>query len=97
MTFNALGLRLISSGGTIADAVDPSGSITANIFHYITNDAEAAIETDGYFDAGAEYFTKGGADVLWVSADRDGTPAGLAYVVVRNAGDIALTPFKGTT
>lgn len=61
------------------------------IFHYKTNDAKAAIETNGYFDAAADHFTEGVGDILHVVADADGTPGLLTYVVTRNAGDIALT------
>ncbi len=96
MSLNLNGLRSINAGGTIEDATAEGGSVTANIFHYITNDDEAAIETDGYFDDAYKYFNHGGTDMIFVTADRNGTPAFLAYGVTRTAGDIALVAVKGT-
>lgn len=66
------------------------------LFCLVTNDAEAAIETDGYLDDDYERFPQGASAILLVIADRDGTPAFLAYGVTRTDGDIALTPVKGT-
>lgn len=61
------------------------------VFMYKTDDAQAAIETDGYFDDAAGYFSKGTGDILHVVADADGTPELLSYLVTRDGGDIALT------
>lgn len=97
MAFNVQGLRNIGPGGTLSVASELAGVLTANLFHYITNDNEAAIETDGYFDTAYKYFNNGAGDIIFVSGDRDGTPVGLMYLVTRTAGDIALTAFKGTT
>lgn len=96
MSFNAQGLRQIGHGGTLSDSAVVGGTVTARLFHYITNDNEAAIETDGYFDVAYKHFNPGGADMIMISADRDGTPAFLIYGVTRTGGDIALTAVKGT-
>lgn len=56
---------------------------------YVSNDDVATVETDGYFDTAYEQFQTG--DIINCSLDIDGTPARKDYVVVRTAGDIALT------
>lgn len=83
-------LQRIENGGVI-------GSVQCGLYMLVTNDAEAAIETDAYLDDDAERFPEGASSILLVIADRDGTPAFLAYGVTRTAGDIALTPVKGTS
>lgn len=72
------------------------GTVQCGLFGLVTNDAEAAIETDGYLDDDAERFPSGASSILLVIADRDGTPAGLMYLVTRTGSDIALTAVKGT-
>ena len=72
-----------------------SPAVNCALFTLVTNDAEAAIETDGYLDDDAERFPEGASSLLLILADRDGTPTGLAYVVTRTSGDIALATFKG--
>lgn len=67
------------------------GEKSYGIFHYKTDDAKAAIETNGYFDEAADRFTEGKGDILHVVASAGGTVALLTYVVTRTAGDIALT------
>jgi hypothetical protein len=95
MSFNAQGLHCLGIGGVIADATAVGGVVTQRRYAYITNDDEAAIETDGYFDAAAKYFNPGKTDTIEILADRDGTPVGLKYIVNRSGGDVALITFKG--
>jgi hypothetical protein len=90
MGFLKENLRRYAEGGSIADAT--YGAVTVGMYHYLTNDLISAIETDGYFDAAAPFFTEGGGDHLLVCADRDGTPETKAYYVKRVGGDVALTP-----
>jgi hypothetical protein len=90
MGFLKENLRRYAEGGSIADTT--YGAITVGMYHLITNDTIAQVETDGYLDAAAAYFTEGGGDHLIVCADRDGTPATKAYYVKRVGGDVALTP-----
>ena len=72
------------------------GTVECGLYCLVTNDNESAIETDGYLDDDYERFPEGASAILLVIADRDGTPAFLAYGVTRTAGDIALTAVKGT-
>ena len=87
MAYNAQGHERMQDGPSIG-----SGAASVKKLHfYVTNDDRAAVETNGYFDTAAERFQTG--DVIICSMDLDGTPAGAMYLVVRTAGDIALTRF----
>jgi len=67
------------------------GEVRHGVFHYKTDDAAAAVETNGYFDDAADHFTEGVGDIIHCVLDADGTPALKTYLVTRAAGDIALT------
>lgn len=91
MAFDRNGLALGSDRATIGTG---KGS-TKRSWSYFTNDARTAVETNGYFDDGAEDVFQNG-DIVHVSFDVDGTPGGRSYVAVVTAGDVALTPFYET-
>lgn len=61
------------------------------IFHGISNDVVAVVETDGALDAYADSFTEGTGDIIHIVLDHDGTPALKTYLVTRTGTDIALT------
>lgn len=61
------------------------------VFHAISNDLVAVVETDGALDEYADSFTEGTGDIIHIVIDHDGTPALKTYLVTRTAGDIALT------
>lgn len=92
MAFNADGLALASDSAAIGSG---KGSIKRT-WSYFTNDTLTVVETDGYFDVGAESKFQNG-DIILVSADVDGTPAGQIYVAVVTSGDVALTKFTDDT
>jgi hypothetical protein len=67
------------------------GELCYGVFQGITDDAVAAVETNGYLDEHADSFTEGVGDIIHIVIDKDGTPALKTYLVTRTAGDIALT------
>lgn len=79
MAFQARGLRCIGPGGALDDAQPHSG-----LWHYITNDAAAAVEAGGYFNSATQRLKKG--DIIWASLDIDGTPALKSYIVTSATG-----------
>jgi hypothetical protein len=92
MAFDRNGLSLMGDRATIGTG---KGS-TKRTWSYFTNDALTVVEANGYFDALAENGFNHG-DIVMVSADLDGTPAGQLYVAVVTSGDVALTAFTDAT
>jgi len=83
MAFTESGLALVKQGAALA-----AGSVN-RIWHYVTNDTKAQVETDGYFDGQAEKMATG--DLIIVAYDLDGTMSGRIYAVTKTTGDVALT------
>lgn len=80
MAFAESGLQVLSFGGTLT-----AGQPAANIWHYITNDADTVVEANAYFDLTAMRL----GDLLLASIDVDGTPEVKAYIVSVGTGDKA--------
>jgi len=83
MAFAASGLVLVAQGGSLGAGTNKKK------WFYCTNDAQAVVETDGYFDAISAEMETG--DCIEVSGDTDGTPFLYSYVTVVTTGDVALT------
>lgn len=92
MAFDRKGLGLLGDRGSIG--VGP-GSVKRT-WSYHTNDALSVVATNGYFDVMAQNGFNHG-DIIMVSADLDGTPAGEIYVAAVTEGDVALTAFTDAT
>ena len=92
MAFDRNGLSLLGDRATVGTG---KGS-TKRTWAYFTNDALSVVATNGYFDALAENGFNHG-DIVLVSADLDGTPAGEIYVATVTEGDVALTAFTDAT
>lgn len=91
MAFSKFGFKTITHIGSAAGAAGTNRSLHA----YVTNDDAAAVETSNYFNGISERVKVG--DIIMVSLDMDGTPAGRNYVVSSNtAGVVAITPFEAT-
>lgn len=88
--FNVQGLISIGTGGHLATM-----NRRTKLWHYITNDTLAAVATNGYFDSYDENFQTG--DIVFVTADVDGTLAGEVYTMTVTEGDVALTKFVDAT
>lgn len=54
------------------------------LWHYVTADAAAAVDTTGYFDAAAHMVRAG--DMVLANVDTDGSPASGIYLVNANTG-----------
>jgi hypothetical protein len=83
MAFDRKGLTMVHQGAALA-----AGSVR-RLWHYVTNDTKAVVETDGYFDSEDEVMATG--DAIIVIYDIDGTMSGRIYAVTKATGDIALT------
>jgi hypothetical protein len=79
MAFDAVGLQAFNNGGALGGGEDS----VKTLWHYVTNDADTVVETNGYFDTTA---MKAG-DLVFASLDLDGTPEVKAYVVAAGTGD----------
>lgn len=91
MAFSTFGFKTITHIGSAAGAAGSNRSLHA----YVTNDDAAAVETTSYFDGIAERLKVG--DIIMVSLDMDGTPAGRNYVVSGiTDGVVGITPFEAT-
>lgn len=77
-------LQRVGSGAKV-------GTKTYGVYHYITEDAVAAVATNAYFDALAERFTEGVGDIIHVVHTAAGVAGLRSYLVTRTAGDIAIT------
>ena len=77
MAYDAAGIQSISFGGALTD-----GTPAAQIWHYITNDADTVVETDAYFDS----TSMRAGDILIASLDMDGTDEVKVYVVSVGTG-----------
>lgn len=84
MAFNLDGLALVGNGGVIAQTFPTAGTVS-RVWHYVTNDTDTQVETDGYFDS--TNLRKG--DVVLATIDLDGTPEGKTYLVTVGTGDAA--------
>lgn len=67
------------------------GEKSYGIFHAVTNDTAAEVETNGYLDQYADSFTEGTGDILHCVNDQDGTARLRTYLVTRTGSDIALS------
>lgn len=93
MAFNAQGLILINTGGTIAGTPPAPGNVKG-VYAYATNDAPAVVEADGYFDdVPNDPFNAG--DVIIASMDVDGTPVVKIYGVAVGGGDVTIREQAG--
>ncbi len=88
MALDLEGLKLFSIGGALGAG---PGNVN-NIYHYVTNDADTVVETDGYFDGILDNGLILG-DIIFASLDLDGTPEFKAYVVAVGGADVTITPF----
>lgn len=78
---------------TGAEVIGSSPIRNARLWHYTTNDTLVTVAGSNYFNGAASYLGVG--DVIMVSADLDGTPAGEHYVVASNNGTtVAVTAFS---
>lgn len=93
MAFNAQGLILINSGGTVPGTPPAPGNVK-NIYAYATNDAPAVVEADGYFDDIPNDPLNAG-DVIIASMDVDGTPVVKTYGVAVGGGDVTIREQAG--
>lgn len=75
--------RLVSYGGSPAPGEPPRKR-----WHCATNDAQAAIQATGYFNAFIAEMNKG--DIIDVSADLDGTPELLTYMVTSTTTNVVI-------
>ena len=63
------------------------------LWHYVTVDNTAAIETAGYFDKGVDMLRIN--DLIIANIDTDGTPASTFYVVTGNDGSsVTITAYS---
>lgn len=95
MAFGLNNLISFGTGGSISDTMRRT-----KLWHYITNDALGAsagqVGSTGYFNDAANVLQKG--DVIIVSADQDGTPAGEIYLVTNIAsGVVTVLKFADAT
>ena len=81
MAFDSNGLINFNSGG----ALGAGGTLTSvkSLWHYATNDADTAVEANGYFDSTGMAL----GDLVLASLDLDGTPEVKLYVVSAGTGD----------
>lgn len=79
MAFDDAGLIVMVNGGAIGTG---EGS-RKKIYHYATNDADTAVEADGYFDTTDMNL----GDLVIAALDVDGTPEVKIYVVDAGTGD----------
>lgn len=81
MTYNAASNKIvcIANGGTLSVG---DGS-SKRIHHYVTNDTLATVAAADYFITEYTRLTVG--DIIFVSADLDGTPATQQYMVLTSA------------
>ena len=80
MAFAIAGLKRISHGGALS--VGP-GSVRS-IWHYITNDDAATVETANYFDPVIDEMRVG--DLVFCSLDIDGTPKPAVLIIATISG-----------
>lgn len=82
-------LRSMTTG---AEVVGSSPIRNARLWHYTTNDTLVTVAGANYFNGAVRYLGVG--DVIMVSADLDGTPAGEHYLVSSNDGStVGVTAF----
>jgi hypothetical protein len=79
----------LPSNVRVIEAGSP-GATPAMVLHY-TNNTQAQVETDGYFNPVRDWLHVG--DQLRVSFDVDGTPGSRGYVVatIPDGGDVTIT------
>lgn len=65
------------------------------MWHYVTDDADTVVETDGYFDDSEMSSMGVTGDLLHVLVDLDGTPELKIYFITVVATDVALTEYAG--
>jgi hypothetical protein len=85
MAYDANNLACIGNGGAIGSG---NGSV-ARIWHYKTNDLMSSVDDSGYFNDATNLLAKG--DMIFVSADVDGTPAINGFVVDSATGAATVT------
>lgn len=92
MAFDAAGLVSFATGGSI----NPATQRRTKLWHYITNDTQSEVVANGYFDSVDDLLQKG--DIIFVTADQDGTPAGEIYhVSALSDGDVTIVKFVDAT
>ncbi len=88
MAYIEAGLVKIAFGG----ALSTGGGSVRSLYHYITNDADTVVETDGYFDGITNDPLLVG-DIIFASLDIDGTAEFKAYIVSVGGSDVTVVPF----
>lgn len=68
------------------------------LWHYTTVDTAASVDTEGYFNDGAEMLRAG--DMIFANVDTDGTPGAGIFLIKSNASGVVdtadLTAVGGT-
>lgn len=67
------------------------------VYMYYTNDTDATIVTDGYFDAVYPSVRLHVGDIIIAAVDMDGTPYPYTYIVTVDGGDGDITVARGPT